>query len=404
MLREWWRFIRTLLWAVFALAAFLVFIEFFRIFVFFYRLNPIFAFAYVGALGVLVILCLVYIVRSLRSIPRILEVPDDADDLSHAGDRACRAYAAYLAAYILRLRNNPRVSAELKKHTSALRHQFEDISRKRLPAAELRPWFERMETEVVQPMLANLREKGEKEIRASVRDVMLGVMLSPYHSLDIIIVLYRNITMILRVTRIYASRPYPREQWKILMDVMRVLATVNFLNMGRKLFDGLFANLPFVGRAADDIGQGLGAGLFTSSAGHAAMLRCEAYRGWEKQEAAMTLASRTGRFFSDVKDMFIKDVVPEVKGRLFASVPDEKTEDPGFWDRLTEGITQSVDRVADTFDTFIIQPVGAGSRGLVRASSGILRGGRGRRRSRTGLFGTLGQRIKYTILGSKVNR
>ena len=69
----------------------------------------------------------------------------------------------------------------------------------------------------------------------------------------------------------------------ILRDVLRVLITVNFLYIGRNLVENLFANVPLLGRVVDDMGQGLGAGLFTSAAGHAAIERCAAFRGWDKE-------------------------------------------------------------------------------------------------------------------------
>lgn len=403
---EWWRFIRNVLWAAGLLLAFFAAVEIFRVLVFFYRLHPAAGMAFL-AVSVLLLFVVVFRVGwALRRIPRVLEAPDVPEPLEDASTAEVRRYARYLARYIHRLRHNPGVSGTLKKETAADRHAFEDLARRNTSKDQLLPAVRRMETNVVAPMLAALREQAEKEVRGSVRDVMLGVTLSPYHSLDLLIVLYRNIGMILRVTRLYASRPLPREQWKIVWDVAKVLATVNFFHMGRKLFDGLFANLPLIGRAADDIGQGLGAGLFTSAAGHAAMLRCEAYRGWEKREAAETLLSRTGRFFADVRDLFLKDVLPETQTRILAVAERTGESADSLLDRIKESVNESVQRVVDTVDTCLVQPVGAGSQYLARAGAkavGHNRRGRSARHRR-GLGGALFERIKYTFLGSRIDR
>jgi len=77
---------------------------------------------------------------------------------------------------------------------------------------------------------------------------MLGVTLIPYQGIDFIIVLYRNGAMVLNVATIFASRPAIGEQWMILRDVLKVVATVNFINVSRNLVESLFAHVPVLGR------------------------------------------------------------------------------------------------------------------------------------------------------------
>jgi hypothetical protein len=227
---------------------------------------------------------------------------------------------------------------------------------------------------------------------------MMAVTLSPYPSVDLMVVVYRNGAMVLRLIRIYASRPAAREQLLILRDTLRVVATVNFLNVSRNLMESLFSKLPVIGPVVDDIAQGLGAGLLTSAAGHAAVGRCAAFRGWDKEEATETLARQARTFLADVKNIFTKDVLPEIKGRIRAETPAEAVEDPGFWNTVAKGISAAVDTTASTVDALILRPATAGTQGVVRAASTVASSTR-RTGARTyrgvfGIFRRMGQRIK----------
>ena len=80
--------------------------------------------------------------------------------------------------------------------------------------------------------------------------------------------------MVLRDCNIYNSRPLLSEQVLVLKDVLKVVATINYMNWGQKVAESLTSSVPIIGRASGEIAQGLGAGLLTSVAGHGAMERC----------------------------------------------------------------------------------------------------------------------------------
>src|SRR5258706_232187 len=83
----------------------------------------------------------------------------------------------------------------------------------------------------------------------------------------------------------------------------RVVSAVNFLTFGNRLLEGILAGVPMVGRFADDVAQGIGAGFLTSAVGHAAMQRCEAFHGWDRAAAVETLGAGSKRFLADVRDI-----------------------------------------------------------------------------------------------------
>jgi uncharacterized membrane protein YcjF (UPF0283 family) len=415
MFRDLWKLVTRVTLILGAAISFIIVLELMRGFAFFYRFSPTAGWTYAAVLAVGAIGGCIYLLRVWASYPRVLE-PPPLPEPEHASHLEMRRYVEYLSHYLARLSRNPNL--EEAQSQSAL--QQADELREVLGAhplnEDLRRAIERTEADVVAPLLQHLEDLANQEIRKSVRDVMLGVTLSPYHSVDLVVVVYRNAAMTLRIAGIYRSRPGTPEQLRILRDVLRVVVTVNFLYIGRNLLENLFANIPFVGRVVDDIGQGLGAGLFTSAAGHAALERCAAYRGWSRRAAEDSLASQTKAFLVDVRDLFTRDVLPALRGKLRAEVPTELVNEPGFWDRLSAGIGSAVDLTGNLLSTLVIQPAVAGTRGVLRvgasltqttANAGLrMRRSSSRRRHhrhRTPAFvralETFTQRVKYTFKG-----
>jgi hypothetical protein len=287
--------------------------------------------------------------------PPVLLAPPRTDEIAHDLPR----HARYLRRYLDRLAENPLLDQERQRHAREAARRLADGAG--APAAELETRVREIEGTSVQPLLAVLRTSAEGEVRRCVRDVMAGVTLSPYRSSDLLIVLYRNGAMVLRLAELYGGRPRLGEQLAIARDTLRVVAAVNFMNLGNKLLEGLFARVPMLGRFADDVAQGLGAGFLTSAVGHAAMERCEAFQGWDRIEAVQTLGANSGRFLADVRDIFIRDILPSMRTRV--PQPD--------WDRLGDSIRSALDATVSGVDGLVTQPVLAGGRAVVRTGSGL---------------------------------
>lgn len=416
MFKEAWKVFCRFCFLAGLLLSFAAVVELFRVFIFFYRIDPLWGWVFAAVTAAFFLGLVVYAKLLLSNYPRVLR-PPYLPLLKEAGYKDLCRYSEYLMAYLARLAENAQLESD---QVQAARSQIEAIGealRAHPLKDDLRRTITETEEDVMAPLLLHLNDLSNKEVRRSVRDVMLGVTLSPYHSVDMVIVLYRNAAMVGRIAGIYASRPHSREQMLILRDVARVVVTVNFLYIGRNLLENLFANVPVIGRVVDDIGQGLGAGLFTSAAGHAAIDRCAAFRGWSKDEAADSLASQTKAFLKDVRDIFTRDVLPDLRGRIRSELPGEKIEEPAFWERLTNGVSTAVDATAGVVGHLVIKPAVAGTRGMMRAGGAVTRtkpadatmsprGHRRRRRRRKsvkplGLFGTLGQRIRYAFRGPR---
>ncbi len=335
-----------------ALLTFLLVFEVLRLFLALHQFSPPLAWIYAGLLALLVVGGSGYLWRQFNRYPRPLRPaprPVLAERTPHA---ELKRYARYLHTYSARLARNPNLRAADQTALDAAQAQFDEILAHHPLNDDWIRYIESVEQQVIPPVHMHLRNRAEKEIRASVRDVMLGVTLSPYHHIDVLIVLYRNFAMIFRIMGIYVTTPAPRAQWRIVRDVVRVVATVNFLYVGRNLIENLFAFIPWVGRMADDIGQGLGAGLFTSACGHAVIDRCATVQPWEKAKAVDSLAAQSKEFLRDVKNIFTHDVLPDIKSRLLSEAPPEQVQEPGFWVNVQQGINKAFDATLRAWPRF----------------------------------------------------
>jgi len=68
--------------------------------------------------------------------------------------------------------------------------------------------------------------------------------------------------------------------------------------------ENLTSWIPVLGRFTDDIAQGIGAGLFTSVAGHATIDRCRCFSGWSENDARIAMGKNLKGFMHDITSCF----------------------------------------------------------------------------------------------------
>jgi uncharacterized membrane protein YcjF (UPF0283 family) len=331
------------------------------------QLSPLVATLFATIVVLILLASVVYLVVQWFTHPPVLLAPPRTEDLA----RDVQHHARWLSRYLERLAQNPLLLRDDQHEARAAgRRLAEAID---LPSLELDALLREVERGTADPLLATVRRSAEIEVRRCVRDVMAGVTLSPYRSSDLLVVLYRNGAMVLRLAALYGGRPRLGEQLAIVRDTLRVVAAVNFLNFGNKLFEGILAGVPMVGRFADDAAQGIGAGFLTSAVGHAAMQRCEAFHGWDRATAVETLSSNSRRFLEDVRDIFMKDVLPSMQTRL-----------GDFRDRFAAAVRAGFEATLSAENGRVLRPVVAGGRAVARTGS-TLRDRFGRGRARAGV-------------------
>jgi len=342
MVKTIWKLIRTAMVVIGVLLTFFAVLEILRAYQTLYNFNPVAGYVFLAVVLGLLGWCVVYVWGNLAVFPKPLRPPAIAD-VENATDKQLKKYIRYLARYLRRLVDNPNLSEqEIAKLTNAL-SQLQTLP---IDHADMLNLIKAVENDHIKSVLKTLDAAAAKQVRDSMRDIMVGVTLSPYKSADLLIVLYRNLVMVVRIVKVYRVRPAVSEQVRIFSDIINVIATVNYINMGKNLIEGLGSRVPGIGRFVDDIAQGIGAGFMTTITGHAAMDRCRSFRGWNEVEAQKHLLSHVGDFYNDVKDIFFKDVWTGLRGRA-GHVPDE-----------TAGkVADALDETGSVLDDFVRMPV-----------------------------------------------
>jgi uncharacterized membrane protein YcjF (UPF0283 family) len=366
-----WRWVRLAVIGVGAFLAFAALIECIQAYQVLYNVHPYLGFAFLAILLVAGGCAALYFVFSMMRRPVAL-IPPPACDLSKASSRELRMQTRYLISVMDRLSENPLIPGESR----AILMAEASRSRKSLgspckSSARVLALTQLVETVIV-PAIKPLDDEAERRVRACVRDTMLGVTVSPWRSMDLLVVLYRNGQMIVEVSQLYNGRPRLRDQLRILSDVLRIVATVQFLNIGSKLIDNMTSWIPILGRFADDIAQGVGAGLFTSVTGYAAIDRCRSFQGWDESAAKAGLGNQLKQFLADLKGVVGDTIIPALRSRIEAAAPVDGQAN--VMDRVRTGISEAMDKTADTLDSCIRKPVGVGYRG-VTSGGAVLWGG-----------------------------
>jgi len=325
----WWRVIRTVAIALSLLLSFIAAVEVLRVYLILSAFSPWLGFGFLALLASGVVWVVSQFFAAWWSLPRAPIPPQVSDPyrLSHEEARAC---AGFLQHRIRQLRENPRLSFSEQDPLAQVLKRLDES-----PDQENVTEIQAHLTQILRP----LDRIAEGIVQTCVRDIMLAVVLSPYRSADLLVVIYRNSQMILQLAQLYQTRPAPIEQLRILKDVLTIVATVNFLNFAEKFIEQLSEQVPLVGQLMGDMSQGFGAGLLTSAAGHAAIERCKSVGPWNRTVAQQHLAQRMSRFAGDVKEIFRTDVLPKLRPRL--------PNLTGVWDKISAAFDTAVDGMSE---------------------------------------------------------
>ena len=225
-LRYWWRVVRFVILLIGIFLSFIALTEILHLYSILYGISPYLGLAFLCITVAILLLGLLYIFIYIRKKPKVL-TPPQIEDFSSASQVEWEAYFIYLTKYQERLLKNPSLSTgEIDTAFKKIK-ELEAFYRSDNQQDKQQQHIFNTEKEVIEPLLAKLDEKAEKEVRKCVRDIMIGVTLSPYRTADLFIVIYRNCIMMLRIMKIYQSRPVLAEQLLIFRDVLKVVATVN---------------------------------------------------------------------------------------------------------------------------------------------------------------------------------
>ena len=189
-----------------AVLTFLLAMELIRAYQTLYGLHPWAGYAFAVAVAAGVFWLAGLLMGGWRHRPRTLKCPVVGDH-DQADAPSLRRYGKYLGKYLSRLSINVSLTDDQRAQAAAAALELPDRVRACLDVEELRAVLRHAEAQHVETLLADLDAKCESEISQCVRDVMIGVAASPWPLVDALIVLYRNGSMVNRITHIYNSRP-----------------------------------------------------------------------------------------------------------------------------------------------------------------------------------------------------
>jgi uncharacterized membrane protein YcjF (UPF0283 family) len=347
----WWQTVLKAFLALGLLLSFLAVVEILRIYVTLRDVNFWVGNGFLMILFVLIIWVFVRFYHSYRSLPRA-PTPPLIKDKDNPIPEEISAFSKFLLERIKQIKSNKHLSDTdrdaLDKETSRLKSETQNtITIETL--SEIK--------DNLAQILSKVDKEAERIVQECIRDVMLSVTVSPFRSADLLIVIFRNGRMVLQLARLYQTRPASIEEIRIFKDVLSIVATVNFLNFSEKFIERLSAQIPIFGQFVDDLTQGVGAGLLTSTTGHAAIMRCKGLGYWNREEAQSQLAKRMSRFVGDVKSILLSDVVPKITPR-FPNVTS-----------ISEKISKALDSATENMSVWLWRPISKGGGAVAYATA-----------------------------------
>ena len=297
--RALWNLARNLFFAIGILLFFLVVVEIIKFYQFLSTLNPAVAIVVTILISAVLVWFPVKFVTSLLRTPASIQPPETklSSDLA-LGD--LHTHRKFLARFLGRLSSN-RMLAEEGRRT-ALNGLSEVRRLKSARSTDLVAGLLKVRQQHLLPLVKVLDGKAKEEVRKAALHISGGVMLSPYQSVDALIALGRTTGMALKVIRIYYSRPTIKETVMILIDVARVAAFVNILNVGSMALRSL-SSTPVVGWVASAATQGFGAGLFVLVVGNTTRKRCQALEKWDVEDARLGITEKVGVYSEQARAM-----------------------------------------------------------------------------------------------------
>jgi len=237
----------------FAVGCFLLFfvlIELLQAYETLHGFHPIAGGIFIATVFGIIIWGLVRIYCVFRQFPKAIASPDPKDYGGPNGSKYKTAWLIYLRKYANELLNNPALDSD---HQLELQKRLELI-----PNGIIDKKCEWLENTCIKPALDILNKKAELIVRNTVRDTMTAVMLSPFRSLDSIVVISRNGQMFLELVTLYNHQPGLLHITRYAKEVLVIVTSVNILNFTERLTENLMRNVPILNRTADDMIQGSG--------------------------------------------------------------------------------------------------------------------------------------------------
>ncbi len=257
-------------------------------------------------------------VWSLVRVPRAVRPPR----LAPAGTRTAEDWKRqrdYIGRYLRALRSNPELDDRVERIDLAL----DELHRLRPASAaggtNSGDDLTAFEREHVLPLLTELDARVDALIQREALAVGTMTAVSPNGSLDVFLVLWRNVNMVATIARLYYGRPGLRGTALVAQDVASavllasVMEKLSDMSAGliRKMGEGSRA-IPLVGALVGPTLDGVVNAIMTMKLGYLARERCRSFEAWDRNTTTSVL-ERSFRAVS-LNSRFVLDELVKAAG------------------------------------------------------------------------------------------
>ncbi|NNE42119.1 MAG: DUF697 domain-containing protein [Marinicaulis sp.] len=318
--RVLWRGLKWTAGGLIAFAALLVVGQIYLFHQLFTDIHPMLGWGFVALVTALFAWLVAWPLFKFFHMPTIAHPPDV--DLSSPSVNAAdlKERVEFDRAYLKTIIDNPALSARRDAAVSAAAALDAMVA----AGGSFAPALADFERERIAPLLTDLDKQIDDYIHKEALAVGSATAVSMNGSIDAFIVLWRNINMISRISRLYYGRPSMRLSLMILRDVMVAVL------LSRALDDVTDAAGDAIGRVVSRLGgvvigplmDGSVNALMTLKLGYLAKRRCRSFDVWSKASARQAAAD------------------------VFEQVKRESTNLTGELVKMTSGVLSSAGRAA----------------------------------------------------------
>jgi len=170
---------------------------------------------------IVILFLMAYLIWQLRLImtlpaPPVKPEPGPEDIISKDCVNQHKKYYLQIQS---RLEANEEVRLIFNEHLLALGESINRLPQNQTSPVQFRSELTIIEEELLAPIIKYLDREAEKIVGDNVGLVTIGTALSPYRSIDLYIVLARNLRMINSIIKLYRTRPTYRETLSVFYDV-----------------------------------------------------------------------------------------------------------------------------------------------------------------------------------------
>lgn len=304
------KIIKKIIWVVGGFLVFLIIIEILRAYQTLYFINPWLGYILLAVIFSACIWIIYKLFVILFTRDKIVD-PPSISDWEVVSKKEVIIYNRYLLNICRRFTKNKNFDDGHKEFLIGEIKSFSVINRGNKSLDSLIDIKKTIEDDLITPSYNILKEKAETIIQKTVRDIIIAVIVSPLRSADIFWVVIRNLNMYNDISKLYNVRLHLGYTIRVLIDIVKIVATVNYLNLGEKLIEGLMSKVPLIGRSSDDIAQGIGAGILTNAVGTMTIRRITCLVVWDDESEKQTFKQEAVSFGTVVVRIY-KDISPNV--------------------------------------------------------------------------------------------